>query len=258
MRQTPWYRCPSPQHQLAKALALRWEAGKLQRELARLPGEKLSAKEEADQTQRPLKVIAETRNMARSKAKVAPIAFQIHDGEMMAAANTPGKSVYELTAKVDAPALTALRIEVLPLNGETAVHTPEGGFIVDQIEAWVIQPNGRQDKIVFDSFVSDSEADLKPPSARAVKSQGSKLPEELAPLGQILNCSRVAGRSASRKSPSTCPAGSRLKVQLIQTENASDKPALVRRARLAVSGDSRWSALGHDPTLAVASPSSST
>src|SRR5947207_15581617 len=80
---------------------------------------------------------------------------------MRATATTPGKSVYEVAATAAVPIVTALRIEALPTTGETARHNPEDGFIVDQIEAWVIQPNGHQEKIRIHNFVSDSEDDHK-------------------------------------------------------------------------------------------------
>ena len=44
------------------------------------------------------------------------------------------------------PSLTAIRIEVPPLDPEMARHTPEDGFIVDKVEAWVIQPSGQKTK----------------------------------------------------------------------------------------------------------------
>ena len=87
---------------------------------------------------------------------------------MRAPANLPGRVVYELTAKVDAPTVAAVRIEVLPLNADVAQHTPEDGFIVDQIDGSVIRPNGRQEKIAFRYFISDSEENLEAAVGRSV------------------------------------------------------------------------------------------
>jgi hypothetical protein len=243
-KQTPWTPFRIVAASASEALALRWEAGELEHELAGLKGEKLSAKKKEAKHKDLLKAIAETRKLARSKATVTPVAFQIHDGEMRAAANTPGKSVYELTAKAEAPVLTALRIEVLPVAGEAARHNPEGGFIVDQIDAWVIQPNGREDKIPFRYFVQDSEGNLEAAEARAVKSgQGSRVDAGTGGFAANPNLFSARWTIGITASPLPLPAGSRLKVHLTQTENANDKPALVRRARLAASGDSRWSGL---------------
>src|SRR6266849_4704477 len=165
--QTQWQPLPITTASASEPAALRWQAGQLERQLARLPDEKISAKKKEAKRKDFLKAIAETRKLARSKAGNKPVAFQIHDGEIRAAANTPGKSVYELTATADAPVITALRIEVLPTNSEAARHTPEVGFIVNQIDAWIVQPNGRQNKILFRYFISDSEENLEAAVGRA-------------------------------------------------------------------------------------------
>ena len=242
-----WTGLPITAASASEAPALRWEADQLERELARLPEEKLSAKKKADKRKYLVKAMAETRKLAASKAGKKPVAFQIHDGEMRAAANTPGKSVYELTATVDAPAMTALRIEVVPANPDVARYTPEDGFVVDQIDAWVVQPNGRRDRIPFRYFISDSEENLEAAVERAAKSgQKSKPDPETGGFAANPNLFHPRWTIAVPASPLRLSRGSRLKVHLTQTENVSDKPALVRRARLAVSTDSSWSALTPD------------
>ena len=102
--------------------------------------------------------IAETRRDGpRQGSEQAGSAFRSTMERCRLRPERSGQSVYELTATVDAPVMTAIRIEVSPANAETARHTPEDGFIVDQIEAWVIQPDGQQEKIAFRYFVPDSE-----------------------------------------------------------------------------------------------------
>ena len=107
--------------------------------------------------------IAETRaRLAHAKAAGGPAkTFTIHNGEALANADTPSQSFYELTANANLPVLTAIRVEVPPLNADTARHTPENGFIVDKIEGWVISPAGEKTKIVFRAFVQDSETNLQ-------------------------------------------------------------------------------------------------
>ncbi len=242
-----WTALPITAASASEAPALRWEADQLERELARLPHEKLPAKKRADKQKYLVKAIAETRKQAASKAGEKPVAFQIHDGEMRAAANTPGQSVYELTATVDAPVVTALRIEVVPANPDTARHTPELGFIVDQIDAWVVQPNGHQDKIPFRYFISDSEENLEAAADRAAKSGLKSQPDpETGGFGANPNLFYARWTVAVPATPLRLSRGSRLKVHLTQTENVSDKPALVRRARITASADASWSALTPD------------
>ena len=244
--QSEWTPLPITAASASEARALRWEADQLERQLARLADEKISAKKREAKRRDFLNAIAETKKLARSKAGNKPVAFQIHDGEVRAAANTPGKSVYELTATVNAPVITALRIEVLPANPEAARHTPEVGFIVNQIDAWIVQPNGRQDKIPFRYFVSDSKENLEAAVGRAAKSGQKSTDPETGGFAANPNLFLPRWTIAVPASPLRLPRGSRLKVRLTQTENVSDKPALVRRARLAASADSRWSALAHD------------
>jgi hypothetical protein len=242
-----WTALPITAASASEAPALRWEADQMERELARLPEEKLSAKKKADKGKYLVKAIAETRKQAASKAGEKPVAFQIHDGEMRAAANTPGQSVYELTATVDAPMITALRIEVVPANPDTARHTPELGFIVDQIDAWVVQPNGHQNKIPFRYFISDSEENLQAAVERAAKSGQNSQPEPATGVfAANPNLFYNRWTVAVPATPLRLSRGRRLRVHLTQTENVSDKPALVRRARITASAYSSWSALTAD------------
>jgi len=244
---TQWQPVPITVASASEAPAIRWEADQLERQLARLPDEKISAKKKERERKDVLKAIAETTKQARSKAREKRVAFQIRDGEMRAAANTPGKSVYELTAAIDAPVMTALRIEVLPANPDAARHTPEVGFIVDQIDAWVVRPNGHQDKIPFRYFISDSEDNLEAAVGRAAKlGQKSKADSETGGFAANPNLFRTRWTIGVSAAPLRLSRGSRLRVHLTQTANVSDKPALVRRACLSGSADSRWSALMQD------------
>ena len=141
-----------------------------------------------------------------SKAKDT-CAFQIHDGEMLAAANTPGKSVYELTATRRA-SIEALRIEVLPVTGEAARHTPEDGFIVDQIDAWIIQPMAARRRSQFRSFISDSEENLRGPWHVLSSEQSSSWTRERTEIGvlrRIRICFSRVGRSVSPLPLFDCP-----------------------------------------------------
>jgi hypothetical protein len=223
-------------------------AAQLEQQLAAVKDEKISAKKKEAKKKDLLKYIAETREHARAKAANRLVVFQIHDGEMRAAPNTPGQSVYELTATVDAPVITALRIEVSPANPEIARYTPEDGFIVDQTDAWVIQPSGHQDKIPFRYFISDSEENLQAAVARQAEKLEHASPADLG-RGRFAanpNLFRTRWMVAVPASPVRLPRGSRLKVNLTQTQTVTDKPALVKRARLAASADANWSALVQD------------
>jgi len=245
--QTPWTPLPITSASANETLALLWEVAESEKELAALKDKKLAPKKKEEQRKELLKDIRETQELARSKAADKPMAFQIHDGEMRAAANTPGVSVYELTARVESPVMTALRVEVLPIGGAAVRHTPEDGFIVDQLDAWVIQPNGHQEKIAFRYFISDSEDNLEAAVARAVDSkQQFKTNPGTGGFAANPNLFRPRWEIAVPASPVRLPRGSRLKVNLTQTQTITSKPALLKRARILASADSRWSALVRD------------
>jgi hypothetical protein len=235
-----------------EALALKWEVREEERDLASLKSEKLPARKKEAKQKALLKEIADGGKMARSKAGDLSIPFEIHDGEMRVAANTPGQSVYELTATVEAPAISAVRIEVLPINADVARHTPEAGFVVDQIDAWVVQPNGHEDKIAFRYFLPDSEDNLAAAVARAVafgpKASGERRAGGFAANPNLFRTRWIIGVPAS---PLRLVAGSRLKVHLTQTDNITDKPAHVKRARFTTSADSSWSTLLQDHDFAA-------
>jgi hypothetical protein len=253
--QSHWTPLPITTASANESLALVWDADELERQLAELKYKKMSAKKREQDRKDFLKDIADTRKLARSKAANPPVAFQIHDGEMQAGADTPGKSVYELAAMaaIDMPVITALRIEVPPVTGAAARHNPEDGFIVEQVDAWVVEPSGRRDKIAFRYFIQDSEENLE---AAVARQAGTLAPQSKADPGTggfaaNPNLFRTRWLIAVPASPLRLVRGSRLKVNLTQTQTITDKPALVRRARITASVDSCWSALIQDHDFAA-------
>ncbi len=239
-----WVPLPLTAASANEVLALEWETANSERELAVLDKENVSPKEKKEIRKYLLSTIAENRKRSRSKAANPSIPFEVQDGEMRAAASTPGKSVYELVATADVQTITALRIEVLPTTGEAARHNPEDSFIVDQVEAWVIQPNGHQDKIRFRYFVPDSEDDLQNAVARVVKfGPRTELAGGFAANPNLFRAHWIIGLP-DRSLELT--RGSRIKMRLTQTQNVNDKPAHIRRARLSASSDMCWSQLIQD------------
>ena len=235
----------------SEALALEWQASELEKQLAHLKEAKLPAKKEASERKDLIAAIAETRKAAQAKAGKST-ALQIHDGSVVAGADVPGKVVYELTAGIDVPVMTALRIEVDPANSDTARHTPEAGFIVERIDAWIVQPDGQQTKIAFRYLVPDSQANLETGLADAVDAK-RELTADPGANGFWANPSLFRPRwtVAVPDAPIRVVRGSRLKVRLAQTQEISSKPALVRRARLSVSGDASWHQLVSDPEFSA-------
>ena len=248
--QTHWVAAPIVAASANESAALLWDANETELDLANVNGEKISAKQKEAKRKELLEEIAETRKLAHAESGEPAIVIPLQDGEMRAPANLPGRVVYELTAKVDAPTVAAVRIEVLPLNADVAQHTPEDGFIVDQIDGWVIRPNGRQEKIAFRYFISDSEENLEAAVGRSVafgpKSSGDRRKGAFAANPNLFRGRWTIGVPDS---PLQLSPGSRLKVLLTEAENITDKPAHVKRARIAATSNASWSSLAKDPTF---------
>ena len=152
------------------AVASQWEASELGRKLAGLKSEKLSPKREKETRKYLEQAIADDQRRAQVEAsKVTPL--PIADGDLRASTDISGKQAYELTAKLDAPLITALRIEVDPANREIARHTPELGFIVDRIDAWIREDRGQEKKVLFRCFIPDSESGLESAVNTAIESK---------------------------------------------------------------------------------------
>lgn len=200
------------------------------------------------------KTIADTKlRLAKAESAGGPAkSFTIHDGEALANADTPPQSFYELTADANIPILTAIRIETPPLNAEKARYTPENGFIVDRVEGWVISPSGQESKIAFRFFVQDSETNLDAAMSVGIdpkrKITGpAPIPSAFAALPKLFETRWIVGVPSE---PLQLARGSRIMVGLKQVGEIDSKPALIQAARLAVSGDSRWTSLGLDPARA--------
>ena len=195
--------------------------------------------------------------LARAKAPGAPPkSFEIHNGEALATAHVPSQSVYELTGVAGLPLLTAIRVEVPPLDEATARHTPEEAFIVDSVRAFVIRPNGQKDKIAFAYFLQDSETNLEdrvlpngpaiigdqPAGTRdAKKGTKEEVADGFAAERKLFRTRWIVGIPSA---PLQLAPNSRIEVDLKQTQDIDSKPAIIKRVRLAISGDPRWTLCG--------------
>jgi hypothetical protein len=220
----------------------------MESKLAELKKDQKLAPDKKEESLKELrKTIDETKvRLAHARAAGGPApTFTIHDGEALANPDTPPQSFYELTANTNTPLLTAIRIEVPPLNPETARHTPENGFIVDKVEGWVILPGGQRRKMAFRYFVQDSERNLQ--TALLSASDAKPASSAFAALPKLFRTRWIVGVLSE---PLQVPGGSRLEVDLKQVKSIDSKPALIQRVRLAVSADPGWTSLSSDPVRA--------
>ena len=228
---------------------------KLESDLAEAQKDKKLAPDKKEERLKDLrKTIAETRaRLTRATENGPAKTFSIRDGEAFANGETPPQSFYELTANANVPLLTAIRVEVPPLDPAMARHTPENGFIVDKVEGWVILPNGQKKEIAFRYFVQDSNKNLQ--AATSVENDPKEKVKEVSPdpsafaaLPKLFRTRWIVGIPTE---PMQLPPGSRIQVDLKQIQNIDDKPAHIEGVRLSVSSDSRWTTLGEDHVRAT-------
>jgi len=244
-QQAQWSPSPITSATTSVALALQWEASELELHLAHAKRKHLTPKEEKNLRKDLQEAIAEDRKKAQAAGgKVTSL--QISNGDLQTSSDISGKQTFELMAKVNVPAITALRIEVYPKNGEIARYTPDLGFIVDRIDAWV-GDRGQAKKIAFRFLLPDSESSLDS-AVRAGIESGRDLTNDPGASGfqTVPNLFHTRWVVAVLAEPIKLSRGSQIKLRLTQTQEIDDKPALVRRAHLSVSGDESWQNLSND------------
>lgn len=196
---------------------------------------------------------------------VKPQSLKLRDGEAWAEDGTPEVTVYELVAGAREQLLTALRVEIPPRSPEAARHTPEQGFIIDRIDAWLVHPDGKEKKIEFAYFAPDSTETLQmasaPEAALAPAGEDTSIRPPVGAAGGLRLLShgfRVDSKLFQTRwhvgvfdVPLSIAKGSRIKVHLTQTQTflQEEKPAPAKRIRLSASADPRWTHLSKDRSL---------
>lgn len=99
-------------------------------------------------------------NMIEARADKAKLTLVEKDGvaEFYADANVQAGADYQITVTTELPTVSALRVEVLPLDEEKAKHTAEWGFILNQLKIEAIASDGSVTSVPLREVISD-EAD---------------------------------------------------------------------------------------------------
>ncbi len=187
------------------------------------------------------KEIAFKRADLAAAKKVPPRSLEIEKGEVRAVGTISSQSMYDLDVQLTgASTLTALRIEVPPLDARTATHTPEEGFIVNAVEAWLVTAaadGAREQRVAFRFFARDAQEVLASAVKESVKSAAKTDTGSFAANPKL---ARTRWIVAVPEQPMALSPDTRLKLRLTQTGNFNGRPAPVRRVRLAGSTDERW------------------
>jgi Protein of unknown function (DUF1553)/Protein of unknown function (DUF1549)/Planctomycete cytochrome C len=256
-----WQLAPIQAAAADEVVVLKPKILELQGKLAKLKIKKMPAKQKAEDSKGLLDAIALTRKrLAQAEALGGPAkAFHIRDGEAWADATAPPEAFYEFSAATGMPLVTAIRVEVPPLDAEKARHTPESGFIVDEVRAWVVRRDGRKEKIAFRYFVHDSERNFE----ESIAEPDSEASDGDRPRHEKRDKNEIAGGFATYSKlfrtrwivgvpvvPLRTAEREHIEVDLKQTKSIDSKPALVQRVRLSVTGDPSWTSLANDPLRA--------
>ena len=160
----------------------------------------------------------------------------------------------ELTATSNVPEVTAIKVEVPPMDAEKARINPEDGFIVEEVRASAVYPDGHKERIAFRSFLQDAEATLEdavtpPPPTKKKIVKKKEVADGFSANPKLFRARWIVGIFAN---PQHFSADTRIEVALKQLGQIDSKPAIVRRVRLALSGDPGWTAFGAEPNRVAA------
>ena len=101
-----------------------------------------------------------------AEAKKAVLSIVEQDGvqEFRADPNVAAGAEYMLTFPTDLKTVTALRLELLPLDEKKATHTPEWGGIIRHILLGVIDPSGKATPVPFHEAIADEAHPMHDPN----------------------------------------------------------------------------------------------
>ena len=192
--------------------------------------------------------IAQLQERLAAARKLPPVAgFKFDKGAAEKTGTVPMMSVLEFVADAGTTTMGALRIESFPADAKKAIHSPEKGYIVSRIDAWVLRPGQPDEKIVFKMLAPDSFDNLQGNLTRMMRTTpDAKSDEVMAQYvrwgGFMANPSLFRPRwvVAIPQTPMVLPPGSKVRVQLTQTESINAESSPPPRIRLFASADAGW------------------
>lgn len=125
--------------------------------------------------------------------------FQLKDGEAFSPATVPDKAMFNYwldLSSVGASPITAIRMEVAPQNDGQARHTPEVGFVVNRVQAWLVRRDGTETPLPFSRLVADQmdpvestfDSPRKADTPKGPPKRNSKQsPEKYSPLAGLFS-----------------------------------------------------------------------
>ena len=179
--------------------------------------------------------------LAASSSQV-PIEVRPIDGNpgFHTAGTVPTGTTIELSlTPTDAPGdITALRIEFLPVDPATAIHTPEWGAVLSSVQLHHRPTEGPEVPLAIDLVIGDESDPFFDP----------RLSLDDSPRGWGAYPKIDRPRSCVLVFRRALPAAGSLRLTLAHRLNAAlSIPMVPKRGRVFLSRDPRWTALANDP-----------
>lgn len=167
---------------------------------------------------------------------VAPIPLVLARGDARTVGTVPTVSTVDLYSGPVSAGTIAVRVEVLPVDPRKAAHTPEPGFIADDVELWAVSANGARRRLDLTDVIFDTESDVE----KALR-PNAPWPRGFAADSKLFGPRWIV---AILKIPL---AGERVKVRIAHSRGMEEtKPAVPGRVRLSMSTDVRLAQLAAD------------
>jgi hypothetical protein len=185
-----------------------------------------------------------------AEAQKAILSVVEHNGirEFRADPNVAAGAEYVLTFPTDLQTVTALRLELLPLDEKKATHTPEWGGIIRQIQLDLIDPSGNVIKVALHEGIADEAHPMFDPTL-SVKGH------ERA-WGTYSKIFAPRHATFALAEPLAVPTGSKLRVTL---KNGfiyqASYPMVAKRGRVSLTDHPGWIEHRHQPEVTAAKAS---
>lgn len=182
-----------------------------------------------------------------AEAKGAKLTITTENGvpEFRADPNASAGCEYMLTFTPDTSTLTALRLELLPLDPQKAAHTPEWGSIIRRFQVDLVDASGKATPVALHEGIADEPHPLLDPNLC--------IPGHERAWGPYSKISTTRHAIFTLKEPLTLPDGAKLRVTI---KNGyiyqSSFPMIAKRGRVFLTDNPAWIAHRDLPDVVAA------
>ncbi len=161
----------------------------------------------------------------------------VNDGgvdEFRTVGNVAAGAIHVLEVPRPAEEITAFRVEVRPVDEKAAIHTPEWGAMIRQIELHVVPPDGEPVPVELAEVVPDEAHPIHDPngSLRGSNHGWGQYTKIFQPRHAIVRLAR----------PLAVPDGAALRLTLAHSTEAAGGayPLIAKRGRIAFTAEPAW------------------